>query len=211
MSPPEFWIVAGPNGAGKTTCVQKQPISDLLPGIRFLNPDDLTLAKLQAAGYRGFADAPLDLQARSFIESANDVSAEVDAAISRGEAVGVETVLSSAKYRAPVEAVRVASGFFGLIYVALSSPAIARERVAARVRRGGHGVPDDKIDQRWQRSLERLAWFAKRASSFWIIDNSDSNIADPPRLIASGKSGVAEFMAHDTFPEMRIALDRLSE
>lgn len=58
MPPPELWIVAGPNGAGKTTCVQKEPISALLPGVTFLNPDDRTRAKLRAAGYGGFADVP---------------------------------------------------------------------------------------------------------------------------------------------------------
>ena len=40
----------------------------------------------------------------------------------------------------------------GLVYIALASPDIARERVAARVRRQGHDVPEEKIVQRWQRS-----------------------------------------------------------
>jgi hypothetical protein len=52
MAAPEFWIVAGPNGAGKTTCVQKEPISGLLPDIAFSNPDDRTLAKLRAFGFQ---------------------------------------------------------------------------------------------------------------------------------------------------------------
>ena len=59
MSPPEFWIVAGPNGAGKTTCVQKEPISRLLPDVQFLNPDDLTLAKLEPPVIKGSLTHPL--------------------------------------------------------------------------------------------------------------------------------------------------------
>jgi predicted ABC-type ATPase len=101
--PPELWIVAGPNGAGKTTCVQKEPISGLLPGVRFLNPDDRTLTKLRGAGYGGFADAPLDVQSRLFIESADEVLLDLQADVAAGEPVGVETVLSSGKYRSLVD------------------------------------------------------------------------------------------------------------
>jgi predicted ABC-type ATPase len=211
MTPPEFWIIAGPNGAGKTTCAQKAPISQLLPDVRFLNPDDLTLTKLRTAGYHSFADSPLDIQSQFFIESADEVLTEVNAAIARSEAVGVETVLSSGKYQAPVETVRSVGGFVGLIYVALKSALIARERVAARVLRGGHGVPDEKVDQRWQRSLACLAWFAKRSSAFWIIDNSDSNPANPPELVASGKNGVIESAAANVFPEMQAALAEITK
>lgn len=207
---PELWIVAGPNGAGKTTAVQKAPINGVLPGVTFLNPDDRTLLKLRAAGYQGFADAPPDVQRRFFFEAADEVSAELDVALGRAEKVGVETVLSSDKYDALVEKVLAASGIVGLIYVALSSPDLARERVAARVRRGGHGVPDDKIVQRWQRSLDRLAWFAARASVFMVYDNSDSDPAASPRLLASGAGGSIHFQAADVFPAMAQALGPLT-
>jgi predicted ABC-type ATPase len=203
---PELWIVAGPNGAGKTTCVQKAPIADLIPGVPFLNPDDRTLAKLRATGFQGFHDAPTDVQTRLFIESAEEVSAELTAAVSAGRAIGVETVLSSDKYRPLVEAVLGQGGFVGLIYIAVASAEIARERVAARIRRGGHGVPEAKIAERWQRSLDCLAWFAVRASAFWVVDNSDPSPDTPPRLIASGKAGRLEILADDAFPEMRAAL-----
>jgi predicted ABC-type ATPase len=127
-------------------------------------------------------------------------------AVTAGEPAGVETVLSSGKYRPLVEEARAAGGFVGLIYVALSSPAIARERVAARVRRGGHGVPDEKVDRRWKRSLDCLVWFAERASAFWVIDNSDSDPTRPPVLMASGKSGVLEFIADQVSPDLGTAL-----
>jgi len=206
MAAPELWIVAGPNGAGKTTCVQREPIAALLPQVTFFNPDDRTLAKLKAAGFTGFADAPADVQMRLFIESADEVYADLERTLAAGGAVGIETVLSSRKYQPLVESVRTAKGSIGLIYVALASPEIARRRVAARVLRGGHGVPDEKIAQRWRRSLETLPWFAERASAFWVIDNSDSDPARLPRLIASGKAGNLEHLADDAFPEMKLAL-----
>jgi predicted ABC-type ATPase len=210
MPPPEFWIVAGPNGAGKTTCVQREPIARFLPKVAFLNPDDRTLSKLQLLGYRGFGDAPNDVQFRAFIESADEVYVELESAIARKEAVGVETVLSSHKYQRLVESVVAANGFLGLIYVALSSPEIARERVAARVRLGGHGVPIEKIEARWQRSLDNLSWFAGRASAFYVVDNSRFGLDITPMLVAYGTSytGV-EFLAGESFPALIAALKPL--
>jgi hypothetical protein len=103
MGVPELWLLAGLNGAGKTTSTQRQPIAGLLPGVTFLNPDDRTLAKIRATGYQGFADAPIDAQTALFFESANETSAQLEAAVVRCEQSGVETVLSSDKYRTLVE------------------------------------------------------------------------------------------------------------
>lgn len=164
MSHPEFWIIAGPNGAGKTTSVSREPISSILSDVAFLNPDARTLIKLQAHGHQGFGDAPIDVQTRLFFESADEVFEDLRKAISEGGVVGVETALSSLKYRSLVDEVLARDGFVRLIYVALSSPSLAKQRVAARVARGGHGIPDEKIEQRWQRSLDNLAWFAERSS-----------------------------------------------
>ena len=101
-------------------------------------------------------------------------------------------------------------GFVGLIYVSLSSPAIAKERVAARVLRGGHGIPDEKIESRWHRSLKNLAWFAAKSTAFWVFDNSDSHPTHPPPLIASGKFRTIDQMNYDAFPQMNAALASLS-
>jgi predicted ABC-type ATPase len=209
MSVPELWIIAGPNGAGKTTCAKAEPISALLPNVTFFNPDDRTLAKLRAAGFQGFQDGPVDVQTRLFLESADEVFSELMQALSQGRKVGVETVLSTDKYRMLVDAVHKAGGVFGLVYVALASPAIAKERVASRVKCGGHGVPEEKIEKRWLRSLENLAWFAERATQFWVIDNSDSDPRISPPLIVFGKQGYVEYVADDAFPEMKVALSSM--
>ena len=88
-----------------------------------------THTKLVAAGFQGFADAPVDVQTRLFFEAADEVYAELEQALAQDRSVGVETVLSSKKYCPLVESVRARSGFVGLIYVSLSSPAIAQQRL----------------------------------------------------------------------------------
>lgn len=192
MASPELWIVAGPNGAGKTTLVQAHPIQNLLPRVRFLNPDDVARDLLTRGGYVGFPGAPEPAQRRAFLDAARMVEDELDAAVRRQEPIGVETVLSSDKYRPLVERVRRQSGFVGLIYVTVASPEVACRRVARRVKVGGHDVPVEKVQARWHRSLSNLAWFAARASAFWVFDNSDERPEVPPRLVAAGRLGVLE-------------------
>jgi predicted ABC-type ATPase len=209
MTVPEFWIVAGPNGAGKTTCVKSAPISSLLPNVQFLNPDERTLSKLQSLGYQGFVDSPANVQMRLFFESADEVFAELQKAIFQNTAIGVETVLSSDKYCALVATVREKQGFIGLLYIALASPSLAMQRVAARVQRGGHGIPESKIEQRWHRSLQNLSWFASQASAFWVIDNSNPNPEAARLIVASGKMGRLEDIQEAAFPELKAALSNL--
>lgn len=209
MARPEFWIVAGPNGAGKTTLVQAHPIRHLLPGVKFLNPDDRARHLLAQGGYRTFSEAPAAALQAAFLDAANAVEAELRTALHRGEAVGVETVLSSDKYRPLVEFVRGQGGFVGLIYVALASPEIACARVTRRVRAGGHDVPAEKVHARWHRSLANIAWFAAHASAFWVFDNSDENPDLPPRLVASGQLGRLEFLDAPANAPLHKVLDSL--
>jgi predicted ABC-type ATPase len=206
---PEFWIIAGPNGAGKTTLVQARPIRDLLPQVRFLNPDDHARALLMQRGHRGFGDAPAPALQQAFLDAANAVEHALQTALRRGEAVGVETVLSSGKYRSLVELVREQGGFVGLIYVALASPELACARVTRRVQAGGHDVPAEKVRARWQRSLTNLPWFAAHASAFWVFDNSDESPEVPPRLMAAGQSGTLAFLESSAGDALRTSLSSL--
>jgi predicted ABC-type ATPase len=145
----------------------------------------------------------------AFIEASDAVFGEVVARLKRGEAVCVETVLSTDKYCPVVNQVAAAGGYFALIYVALRSPQLAAERVANRVRAGGHDVPADKITARWHRSFEWLPWFAARASVFWVFDNSDATPELPPLLIARGVEGKIQVLKPDAIPEITHALGSL--
>ena len=195
MPTPEFWIVAGPNGAGKTTLVQAEPIRTILPHVTFLNPDDVAKQHLAALGVRSFSDAPEATLQEAFVVAADDVFARLNRVLEAGGATGVETVLSSDKYKPVVEVVRDRAGFLGLIYVWLESPELACARVARRMSRGGHDVRREKIISRWHRSLDNLPWFLKRVSRFWIYDNSNSDPEVPPKLVAVGGDGQLEFLS----------------
>ena len=61
-----------------------------------------------------------------------------------------------------------------LYYVSTSSPEINVGRVATRVQRGGHDVPEDKIRSRYYRSLEQLHKAILLSDRAYIFDNSGS-------------------------------------
>jgi predicted ABC-type ATPase len=96
----------------------------------------------------------------------------LEASISAHQTIGVETVLSTEKYRGLVLAAKDHGFEVRLIYILLNSPELSVERVKLRVGKGGHHVPTTKIRQRRDRSLQQLPWFLKNADLAWIFDNS---------------------------------------
>ncbi len=206
---PVLWIVAGPNGAGKTTLVSKEPVAALLPKVVFWNPDELARKILLERGFFEFATAPSEQLQSAFVTAANVTFANLKDCISQGIPCGVETVLSTEKYKELVNMVLVSSGIFGLLYVALRSPEIACQRVARRVRERGHDVPQDKIVARWSRSMENLPWFAARATQFWIFDNSIDDPDATGNMIAEGSSGQIRWHDSNAIPELFAALQAL--
>ncbi len=181
----QLWLFAGPNGAGKSTFAKSPEFSSLLAP-QFLNPDDVCRVLLIERGFCGFQDAPPELQRECSIQAANLVFEEVKHLLLHNSEVGVETVLSTDKYFPLAWEVDL----LNLIYIGNRSPEISIERVALRVRKGGHDVPEDKIRARWHRSLEKLPQFWKLAHQAWLFDNSDL-----PELIAHKRQKRTEFLA----------------
>ncbi len=62
-----------------------------------------------------------------------------------------------------------------LYFVATDDPAINISRVRNRVRLGGHSVPEDRIVQRYHRSLGLLMEAIRHTNRAYIFDNSGDN------------------------------------
>ncbi|HRI49822.1 MAG TPA: hypothetical protein PLW65_06535 [Pseudomonadota bacterium] len=83
---------------------------------------------------------------------------------------------------------------FRLVYVTTESPDINVKRVAVRVAKGGHDVPEDKIRKRWRESMDNLPWFAARADRLVVADNS----AEELQVVAlRRRGGVLELLTDD--------------
>lgn len=62
-----------------------------------------------------------------------------------------------------------------LYYVSTMSPEINKNRVKIRVSKGGHDVPDDKIESRYYKSLDLQYDAAQIAYQAYFFDNSKDN------------------------------------
>jgi predicted ABC-type ATPase len=92
-----------------------------------------------------------------------------------------------------VEELRVAknAGFKTYLYVvATETPTINIGRVASRVELGGHGVPDAKIIERYEKSMANMAQALTIVDKAFFFDNSESRTGSLTfPLIAEKKEG----------------------
>ncbi len=59
-----------------------------------------------------------------------------------------------------------------LFFVGLANPELHVQRVADRVRRGGHHIPETKIRERYENSRKNLLRFIGTAANLRVWDNS---------------------------------------
>jgi predicted ABC-type ATPase len=130
------------------------------------------------------------------------IYAWLEASIAAHQTIGVETVLSTDKYRKLIIAAKALNFEVRLIYVMLKSVELNIERVRLRVAKGGHNVPKNKIIERRERSLQQLPWFLERAEQAWLFDNSGAS----PRLIGTKNRGMI-VMDPAALPEIQRAID----
>jgi len=174
-------VIAGVNGAGKSSVVGEALRQR---GADYHNPDELT---------RAYVDRGLGLDeanSRAWQRGRQALIRAVD----EGLDFAFETTLGGRTMtdllmRAVRKGLRVR-----LIYVGLASADLHIERVRARVRRGGHAIPEERIRQRWQSSRQNLIRLLPHLSELRVFDNSLE--ADPrrgalpsPRLLLTMRDG----------------------
>lgn len=136
---PALTIIGGPNGSGKSTIYDRLA----LPG-KFVNADNI------ACGL-----SPGKPEAASFLAGRQTI-AEIARAMEARESFAYETTLSSQQ---SIELMRVAGvgGYeVGLVFVCLKNADLNVQRVAERIARGGHDIPEDVIRRRYKTALRRL-------------------------------------------------------
>jgi predicted ABC-type ATPase len=161
---PIVLALAGPNGVGKTTFYGAH-----LSGfaLRFVNADDLA--------------RELELDPYSAAEAADRIRKEMFA---RKESFVFETVFSDpmgAKLESLKEAER-AGYTVVLFFIGIDRPETSKNRVAMRVAQGGHDVPNEKLNTRYQRVMTNLKRALAELSNVRVYDNSD--LLHPYRLLA---------------------------
>jgi len=166
---PVVVALAGSNGAGKSTFFHAH-LADT--GLRFVNADDL-----------GFE---MGLGAYEAAEIAASLRAGL---VGQRESFVFETVLSDpvgAKVSELVETGRNGMHVV-MVFIRVDSPETSKQRVAMRVMQGGHDVPDEKIEARFQRTLANLERAIEALPVVIIFDNT--NLGRPFQLEAVYEQG----------------------
>ena len=159
-------IIAGPNGAGKTTFAREfLPTDAELPN--FVNAD------LIAAGLSPFApDVAAFKAGRIMLETIADY-------VKHGESFSFETTLSGLTYAQMIPVWRSSGYAVKLIFLSLPDVEIAIERVATRVKQGGHNVPEEVIRRRFAHGIANFERYKLLVDSWQLYDNSGA----PPVLL----------------------------
>ena len=157
---PNLFIISGCNGAGKTTasmtvlpetleCHEFVNCDEIAKGLNPLNPDSakVTAARLMLARIKKL------------------ISLDADFAI--------ETTLATKSYHALVKHAQEKGYNIKLLYFWLQSPELALQRVAERVKNGGHNVEEHIIRRRYAAGIRNLfKLYLPVVDYFILIDNS---------------------------------------
>ncbi len=171
---PLLVVLAGPNGAGKSTFYAHYLASEGLP---FVNAD--LIARALAPGDPGsVASAAVQIATRHRL-----------ALLDRGASFVLETVFSD-PVGDKLDFLRraQAQGFaVFLVFIGLDSPMLSQARVAGRVERGGHDVPEQKLTERFPRTLANLRQAIGFVDLALLFDNSV--VKEPFRFVAAYEHG----------------------
>lgn len=99
---------------------------------------------------------------------------------------GFETTLSGRSYLRFVADLKDCGYQIHIFYLWLSDITIALERVASRVKKGGHNIPGSVVGRRFKKSLTHFLKLYRPLVDSWAIFDNSSNF---PKLIAYEESG----------------------
>lgn len=173
---PRVIVLAGPNGAGKTTTA-RAALYEVLRVDEFVNADQIAL------GLAGFAPDSAALEASGLMLQ------RLRSLAQRRASFAFETTLASRSLAPWIRGLIVDGYDFHLIFVSLLNAEIAIARVRERVRRGGHGIPEDVIRRRFHRGIRNFFELYMPLAIEWrIVDNSSVKLAP----VANGRFEAVE-------------------
>jgi predicted ABC-type ATPase len=183
-------VLAGTNGAGKSSIAGAAIAAR---GGEHFNPD---------AAARVLRDRDPRLEQRDAnIAAWNEGKRLLERAISEGLDFFFETTLGGSTIAGLLERALSNGMEVRVWYAGLTSPELHIARVAARVARGGHDIPEADIRRRYDQSRQNIIRLCPRLTELQVYDNSIE--ADP----ASGAVPQPRLLLHI----VRGRIDRMSD
>ncbi|MBC8135269.1 MAG: AAA family ATPase, partial [Fibrella sp.] len=164
---PEVVIIGGPNGAGKSTFA-RYVLPEAMP---FLNADEIAKT------------LPEDFVGSRELESGRRLLERLSELARVKKSFALETTLASRSLVPRLRELQVQGYTAHLFFFYAPSSELCLARVAARVRRGGHDIPEATIRRRWRSGLLNfIKLYAPCVQEWSILRNTDTN---PLQLVAN--------------------------
>jgi len=161
-------VLAGVNGAGKSS-IGGAAIRHF--DGEYYNPDEAARALMAARPgmKQSEANAAAWHQGRRLLERA----------VAEGLDFAFETTLGGSTLSRLLELAAEKGAEVHVMYIGLASPELHLARVSARVRAGGHDIPEADIRRRYEHSRLNLVHLLPKLASLRVYDNSAE--ADPAK------------------------------
>lgn len=172
---PRLFVIGGCNGAGKTTA-SYTILPRLLDCSEFINSDEFAKSL-----------SPFDPDKAS-IMAGRYMHMKMQILMQKKKDFGIESTLATRSLLKIIKESQEHGYTVTVLYLWISSPELAIERVKKRVTEGGHDVLDDTVRRRFNAGLINFFNDYMNIADEWILaDNSDP----PYKTIASGsKKGI---------------------
>jgi len=158
MSISRLRLVAGPNGAGKTTFTNKILTKHVNLGV-YVNPDEIAKTQEGDELTRAKKAQQAAVQQREQL-------------LLEGKSMTYESVMSHHSHIEFLQRAKKVGYRTYLYFIGVEDPSINKKRVKERERFGGHGVPEEKIAPRYQRTMAQLFEASLLVNRAYIFDNS---------------------------------------
>ncbi len=158
---PKLVFITGINGAGKSTLTDE--IREINDNTVIINPDEFSKK------YKGFAENIANLK------GGREALSLFKSALTDKKDIIIETTLSGNTVFNRYEQARKLGYHITTMYVGLDAVEKHIERVADRVRNGGHHIAEELIRKRYSQREERLFRAFQKSDKFIAYDNSDFN------------------------------------
>ena len=150
MDKPKILVFAGPNGSGKSTITKGHQVIGT-----YINADEIKK-------FRGCSD----------LEAAQEAELIREDMLNSLMSFTFETVLSTERNINLLKRAKEMGYYIESVFVLTVDANLNVERVKARVLKGGHNVPVDKIRSRYTKSLHNLSQLSTISDICIVVDNT---------------------------------------
>jgi len=184
---PQVILIAGPNGVGKST-IAPTLLRDALSVNEFVNADVI------ARGLAGFEPEKAAFQAgRVMLERLKQL-------VNDRQSFAFETTLASRSFAPWLSKLKKKGYITNLVYIWLPSSDLCVKRVNYRVKMGGHHIPKQVIQRRYNASIKNFFTIYQKAVDNWyLLENLED---DYLKVIAYHEKQKVDVINKDLWNEM---------